>query len=183
MSPTSIETTSPVPSIERGGIQASKFRQSAVEWATTNISNWTDNYMNNTLGKHPMQRYRKYSKNTFGNKNKKTDSAILTQVLTTKRLQLPKFRKDAVTNWAKHFRQRRHIFFPTRFESMRPTSTSTCQRPTPGRRTKNHDDVYEALSAKPPETAVVWRCARHQISMVLMSRNKFFSRVKHAHRL
>ena len=40
------------------------------------------------------------------------------------------------------------------------------------------DDMYEALSARPPEMAVVWRCARHQASKMLIPKNKFFSQVK-----
>ena len=89
-------------SVERGGTQASTFGRLVAEWANTNLSNWTDNYMNNTLGKQYellIDGVGNATKNTF---EKETENATLSKELTSRRLQLLKIRKDAVTNWVRY---------------------------------------------------------------------------------
>ena len=99
---------------------------------------------------------------------------MLRNELTTRRLQLLKIRKRAILNWVK--------FADNDSTQNIRQELKACVRRiralANGRRLaaeqQNLNDMYEALSTRPPEMATVWRCTRQQAARSLMSKKNLF---------
>ena len=102
---------------------------------------------------------------------KKTEDTKLCEELTTRRLQLLKIRKDATHNWVKFADSdcTLNIRLELKACDRRLRAIANDKRLAAE---QNLNDLYEALSARPPEMAIVWRCARRQASRMLIPTNK-----------